>query len=448
MKKAVYVLIVLIIIFGGWLVSRIWVFEHNDENGDLVVQEPVDVPEATPEPEPEPEPCTEEEDRLREEELQAELAAKRELVIEESRSLFVRYFYEEAIALLNEDESLINNETQELEAEILAAMNSLVLFEGDIKHIFFRSLVINPEHIFSDPTVPARDFNEGYIFQSELLKILSQLLERGYVLYPVNSVFNRDDNGSIRRNDIYLPPGKIPLLLSLDDPSYRQNIATPNRIGFASRVVMDEYGELATEVPLPDGDVLVTYDGDVHLIVDAFVRNYPEFSYRGAKGIIGATGFMGIFGYDLDELIDEEIRQEVIAICEKFKENGWVFANHSYSHNRIGFWGPESNHNNIIWDMRMWRDIIEPITGPTNIFIAPFGFLLRGQGLQAILDNDYFIYCTIDNRQSIIMEDNHVVMGRIEIGGYNMARHATVLNENFFDVESVIDPNRPPVVSR
>jgi len=220
-----------------------------------------------------------------------------------------------------------------------------------------------------------------------------------------------------------------------------------HQAGFANRIIRDEHGEIATEVITPSGETIITYDGDVHVVLDAFVREHPEFSYRGHKGVIASTGYMGIFGYDLPDLRDSDTRQEVIAISEKFKENGWLFASHSYSHNRTGFWGPDSNPANIRRDIGRWKEEIEPLVGQTNLFIAPYGFLLRGEGMQVILDNGFDIYCTVDFNQPINVYDTHAVMGRIEIGGYSLVRWANTLNRDFFDVDYVKDSHRPPIIS-
>jgi len=388
-----------------------------------------------------------EEERLRAELLELEIIEKRAIILEESRQLARGYFYDEAITLLTSDQQLINHETQALEAEIQSQKDSLVLFDGTIKHIFFHSLILYPQNLFPNLSTPTGGYNEGFIYQSELFRLLPQLLERGYVLYNINDIFSKDENGVMRQNTIYLPPGKRPLVLSIDDPSYHYNKTAPRRYGFATREILDEHEELAPEVPTPSGEISVTYDGDVHIAVDAFVKEHPEFSYRGHKGAIASTGYMGIFGYDLNELQDSAIRQEVIAICDKFKENGWIFANHSYTHNRTGYWGPESNPNNIRYDVRRWRETIEPITGQTNLFIAPFGFLLRGEGMNVILENGYDIYCTVDFNQPIAVHSTHAVMGRIEIGGYSLVRYTNTLNRDFFDVASVKDSHRPPIIS-
>jgi len=362
---------------------------------------------------------------------------ERDRVLMQAENLARGYFYEEALQLLNENEELINDEIRELEARIVEEKNSLVRFEGQIKHIFFHSLILYPEYLFTDLTVPTGGYNEGFVFQSEFKRLLPQLLERGYVLYNINDIFGTDENGNMIQNDIYLPPGRRPLILSIDDPTYHYEA------GFANRMVLDENGELATEVITPDGEMIITHDGDIQLILNAFVEEHPEFSYRGHKGIIATTGFMGIFGHDLQT---EESISEAKAVVERLKETGWIFANHSFTHNRVGFWGPDTRVENIEWDIRRWREKMEPVVGSTNVFIAPFGYRLSGEAMNVIIRNGYNIYCTVDFRQNIEIFPNQVVMGRIEIGGFSLVRWRDRLNTYFFDVDTVIDPHRPPIL--
>jgi len=478
MKKAILVLLLLIVIIAAMFMTRIWVFDPKSSDDAGSDRDPVSdqTPGSGSKDDNEADRLAAEQreaerleaERLAEqqaaEQLALEIIERRAHVIEESRLLFRGYFYEEAIALLNMSDEIVNEETRALEQEIIAEMDSLVLFEdkNNIKHIFFHSLIIYPESADLFPGVPSSSgYNSGFIFQSEFNRVLPQLLERGYVLYSITDLFSKNENGVMQQNDIYLPPGKKPLILSIDDPSFhygqrwvsgtggnRGNFDRNRnpRAGFAHRIVFDEFGELATEVMTPQGEMIVTYDGDVQLILDAFVKEHPEFSYRGHKGVIAATGYMGIFGYDLIDLRNDETRQEVVSIVEKFKENGWLFASHSYSHNRTGFWGPESSAGNIRFDMNRWKEYMEPIVGQTNIFIAPFGYLLRGDAMQVIVDFGFDIYCTVDLQQPIHVYPTHVVQGRIEIGGYAMARWADTLNRDFFDVSYVMAPYRPPLI--
>ena len=448
MKKNIIILIALVAIVAAWLLTGFFDSAPDTDGGAEINQgaspelpvsgQAPDTANASPDQEQNDAAERLEAERLEAERLEAENAEKRRTILEQGELLFRGYYYEEALELLGGNRSLENQETKALEGKIAEAMSSLVRFDGEIKHIFFHSLILYPEHLFRDLSRPTGGYNEGFAYQSELIKMLPQLLERGYVLYNINDIFNKDENGNMTQRGIFLPPGKIPLVLSIDDPTYHYGV------GFANRMILDENGDLATEVITPTGETIVTYDGDVQLVVDSFVAEHPEFSFRGHKGIIAATGYMGIFGYDL---MTEESRDDAVAVSDKLKSNGWIFANHSYTHNRTGYWGPESNPANIRSDVRRWRERMEPIIGGTNVFIAPFGYTLRGEGMQVILDNGYDIYCNVDFNQRITVHPAYALMGRIEIGGYSLVRYSNTLTRDFFDVSSVIDAHRPPVLS-
>ena len=67
--------------------------------------------------------------------------------------------------------------------------------------------------------------------------------------------------------------------------------------------------------------------------------------------------------------------------------------------------------------------------------------------MEVIIDNGFDIYCNVDFSQRIVVYPGYAMMGRIEIGGYSLARKANQLNDEFFDVDTVRDPHRPPVLS-
>jgi len=373
-----------------------------------------------------------------EEEVESEeLVLRRAVILEEAEFLFRGYFYEEALELLNADETLINDETRELEARIIDEKENLVLFEGQVKHIFFHSLILYPEFLFPDLSIPTGGYNEGFVFQSEFIRMLPQLLERGFVLYNINDLFGVGEDGYMEQREIWLPPGRSPLILSIDDPTYHYGI------GFADRLLVDEDGNLRTEVITPAGESIITDDGDIQLILYDFVREHPEFSWRGHKGVIAATGFMGIFGYDL---LTEESRIEATLVAERLKEMGWLFANHSYTHNHgiSGWWAQDANLYNIRRDFSQWKERIEPIIGSTNILISPGGVVLPSHAMDVVIENGFNIYCSVDFNQNVTIFPDYILQGRIEIGGFSLMHWTDYLNEYFFDVESVIDPHRPP----
>jgi peptidoglycan/xylan/chitin deacetylase (PgdA/CDA1 family) len=291
-----------------------------------------------------------------------------------------------------------------------------------------------PEYLFPDLTKPGGLYAAGFVYLRELERILPQLLERGYILYNINDVFAKDENGIMRQKQMKLPKGKKPLILSVDDPSYHYGV------GFANRMILDKKGELATEVITPEGKTIITYDGDVELVVNNFIKEHPEFSYRGAKGIVASTGYLGFFGHKLNT---EESRQQAAAVADKLKETGWLFASHSFGHNNMGYWGSNSNPYNIARDTREWKNTIGAIVGETKIFISPFGHILSRESMEVILNNGFDIYCSVALNQEIFVYDRYALMSRTEIGGYVFDYAKETIDKLFFDVDSVKDKHRP-----
>ena len=316
---------------------------------------------------------------------------------------------------------------------------ALVPYEGELRHIFFHSLIVYPEMVFDDLTTPMGGYNSGFAEKAELERLLPQLYERGYVLYDLNECFEKVD-GKMRRKEILLPPGKIPLILSVDDVAYAYGP------GWARKLFVDETGALMYEVPNPQGGVDVIPDGDVMGVVDAFVAEHPDFSWNGHKGTIALTGFQGAFGYgDYDDpLCGEQIR----TVAQALKAEGWSFASHSYTHNSgvYGFWGAGCVPDKIRYDVNKWVDRVTPWIGETNLFIAPFGYRASGEALQHVLNAGFDIYCTVDDHVVNEVFDDYALMSRIEIGGYSLRMYKEMLNELFFDPDTVLDTaGRPPL---
>ena len=291
-------------------------------------------------------------------------------------------------------------------AAIQAEVASLVPFAGDIPHIFFHSLIVYPEMIFKDKTTPMGGYNAGFSEKAELLKILPQLYERGYVLYDLNECWDRVD-GKMTRKEILLPPGKTPLILSVDDVAYAYGK------GYAQALTVTEDNRLVYLVGNPEGETEEMPDGDVMGVVDLFVAEHPDFSYRGHKGTIALTGFQGAFGYSYET---DDGAAEIRKVVAALKADGWNFASHSYTHNRKNFYGPGCTEANIAYDINKWIATAVPCLGETRLFIAPFGYRVKQPALQHILDAGFNIYCTVGTSVYNELNDDYALMSRIEIG--------------------------------
>lgn len=347
-----------------------------------------------------------------------------------------QYDYDRALEALSAP-AIQNKQVAGEIQKIKALKESLVPYEGDIRHIFFHSLIVYPEMIFRDRETPMGGYNAGFSEKAELEKMLPQLYERGYVLYDLAECFELR-NGEMARKEILLPPGKQPLILSVDDVAYAYGD------GYAQKLTVKEDGSLVNLVKNPQGVTEEMPDGDVFGVVDAFVREHPDFSYRGHKGTLAMTGYQGAFGFSFDTPSD---REAIRAVAAALRADGWSFASHSYTHNRDNFFGPESKPENIEYDTNKWVSNVAPFFGPTELFIAPFGYRVQQPGLQYILDAGFRVYCTVDRDVVNELHDDYALMSRIEIGGYSMTYYRDVLCEKFFNVDEVFDAaGRPPVI--
>ena len=138
--------------------------------------------------------------------------------IAQAEKLAKGYFYDEAIALMT---GLTSAEAQAKLAEYQALKAGLVKYTGQTYHVFFHSLIIDTDLAFDDKGHPASGYNEWMTTQSEFKKMLPLFLENDFVLYDITWMCEYDEaTGKVKQKDIYLPEGKKPLVISVDDVNY------------------------------------------------------------------------------------------------------------------------------------------------------------------------------------------------------------------------------------
>lgn len=359
------------------------------------------------------------------------------------------YYYEEALALLQADPTLITETTDDAiklkMAEIEKEKASLIKYEGPIHHVFFHSLIVYPELAFDNKGHSAEGYNMWMTTVSEFKKMLPILMGKGYVLYPLAEYIENDpvEADKVILKDIYLPPGKIPLVISIDDVNY-YDYMKPD--GFANRLVVGEDNRVWTEVITPEGDITVTRDGDVMPILDDFVEENPEFSWRGTKGVMAVTGYQGALGYRITDNLpqEEEWKEQVKEIADIMKADGWLFACHSYTHNGY-FRTGAITLKQMKYDADRWNEKIAPYVGKTNIYISPFGVKFKDQDprYRYLVEQGFNIYCPVGNDKRIYENRDNIVMPRINLDGYTMNKRPEEVKRYYFDVAEVIDPARP-----
>lgn len=233
----------------------------------------------------------------RQEKEAAQEASARDELMAEAELKAAQYDYDGAIKLLKEDSSYEENtEFQDAVKEYEETKASCVAWPlEEITHIFYHTLIKDPSKAF-DGDYKEADYNQVMTTIDEFNKITQIMYEKGYVLVSVKDMAKVDEDGTMTPGEILLPPGKIPFVLSQDDVCYYHYM---DGDGYASKLIVDEDGKIRNEYVEKDGTVSVG-DYDMVPLIDRFVEKHPDFSYKGAKGIVALTGYNGILGYRTD----------------------------------------------------------------------------------------------------------------------------------------------------
>ena len=305
-------------------------------------------------------------------------------LIAQADRIAMGYDYDKAAELINssgldlEDsrmkEALARYESQKA-ALVPADMNA-------VTHIFFHSLIMDTSKAF-DGDSDSANYNSVMTTKDEFLKILEDMYQKGYVLVRIHDVAYEapDENGNVRfvKGSVMLPEGKKPFVMSQDDVCYYPYM---DGDGFAKRVVIGEDGKPTCEMVMDDG---TTSTGSYDLIplLEDFIQEHPDFSYKGARAIIAFTGYEGILGYRTASSYQnspayEADREQAARVAQCLTDNGWELASHSWGHLHLGVAdGPQAgfaiDEERFRTDTDKWEAEVESLIGPTDIILYPYG---------------------------------------------------------------------------
>ncbi len=342
--------------------------------------------------------------------------------------------------------SIADYETKKSKCDPFGAYESAT----EINHIFFHSLIYDTEKAFN--SYEANGYNYYMTTVSEFKEMMRQMYESGYVLVSIHDVVQQvekeDGTISFEEGNIMLPPDKKPFVLSQDDVNYYDYM---DGDGFASRVVIDQNGRPSTEIILEDGTSQIG-DYDMIPVLESFIEEHPDFSYKGARGIIALTGYEGALGYRTDPTSSnletyEHDKQTVIQVANVMREYGWEFACHSNGHRDMA----ESSQGFLESDTKSWLENVGALVGETDIYIYPFGIDVQS-GIKPY-DNEKYkylkasgfnIFCGVEAKPWMQINKDYVRMQRRPLDGQAMLMYPDRLAD-LFDLSTVIDPSRPPI---
>ena len=391
-------------------------------------------------------------------------AAQPEDILAEASRMAAGYDYDSAIGLLRsctaeDPEGKLASAITEYEAN-RAALRPVDL--SRVTHVFFHPLIMDESKAF-DGEYTEKGYNQVMTTREEFLKILQSMYDRGFVLVRLHDMAEEAEADGVTRmvkKEILLPEGKQAFVLSEDDVCYYDYMEGD---GFASRMIIGEDGYPTCEMKLADGST-VTGSYDLVPILEDFIREHPDFSYRGARGVLAFTGYQGILGYRTASSYQEtspsyeEDRKAAAAVAACLREHGWELASHSWGHRDLG----NIEYASFQSDCDKWEEEVESLIGPTDIILFPFGadvgtwhpYSEDNTRYQYLHELGFRYFCNVDSSQYWVQfGSDYLRQGRRNLDGYRMWRDIVSEEEgssrkleDLFHAEDVFSPNRPTPV--
>ena len=402
------------------------------------------------------------ESQLNEEER---LAIEAQQLLEEAALLAAGYDYDAAIAKLETYSGNISEHTEITMrlSQYKQAINSLISYNdpASIPNLSFHMLIADPSRAFTNQRFGGQ-YNKNFVTVDEFQKILEQLYANNYVLVEFEHCVAETVTGdtvTYSAKPVLLPDGKKPIMITETMVNYYNYMIDGNDdgvpdkdgAGFASRLVVDDLtGNIQAEMVNASGET-VRGDYDLVPILEKFIEEHPDFSYRGARAILAVTGDEGIFGYRINSSVkntkgEDYYNKEVEGakkIVAALREKGYEIACYTYGNINYG----DKSATDIQADIASWKMEIMPVVGnlDTLVFakssdIASTGTytgskynVLAGAGFRYFIGNG--------TAPSGEVNASYVRQKRIMVTGQYMAHTATMYT-HYFDAKTVLNGTR------
>lgn len=377
-------------------------------------------------------------------------------IMSEAAELAANYDYEGAIEKLDSFPDIANYPDMSTKrAEYVNAMNSLVEYKdySQIPNLSFHVLIADPARAFSDEELGGK-YNQNFVTIDEFSKILEQLYANNYVLVDFDDFVSVGQTVSgtdqYEATSIFLPQGKKPLMLTETMVNYFEymvdsnadGVADAGGAGFANKLVLDENGDIKAEY-IDSSNNTLTGNYDFVPILEDFIKEHPDFSYRGARAILAVTGSQGIFGYRCNTSyvstkgndFYEQEKAGAIAIVEALKAKGYRLACYTYENKDYR----NLNSAGITADLQSWTQQIAPIIGNIDTFVFAQASDLSdytGASFNVMYQTGFRYFISNGKEPSTEVNNTYVHQKRLMVTGETMVWY----KERFTD-KGLFDPN-------
>ena len=401
-----------------------------------------------------------EQQKAQQESIAAEqLATEGVKLLERAAVLAQGYDYDGAIEVID---SYAGEQSQEMiakRAEYINAKTALVEHQDPtlIPNLSFHVLIADMNRAIADQEFGG-SYNRNFVSTAEFEKILDQLYMNNYVLVNFDSFVGTGSvDGTTQVYDempIWLPEGKKPVMITETMVNYFGYMIDSNEDGtpdsggggFASRLVVDDNGDIKAEY-VDENNVTQVGNYDLVPILEDFIAEHPDFSYRGARATLAVCGYEGIFGYRIQsETIAKKgndfYNQEVVGatkIVEALRNKGYRLACYTFDNKDYS----NISADQVNQDIQQWKSQIAPVIGEVDTIVFARGKdigdytggkfeVLHSNGFRYMLKSGDAPYTEINN--------TYVRQTRLMVTGENMVSKATMFTSTgLFDPNTVLD---------
>lgn len=386
-------------------------------------------------------------------------------ILSEAALLAAGYDYEAAIDKLN---TFTGDTTKYTEftlraSEYAQALNTLVAHNDpdEVANLSFHVLIADPSRAFTNEKFGGK-YNMNFVTIDEFQLILEQLYANDYVLVNmtdfVDEVTGNDGTVTYSSKSLMLPDGKKPIMITETMVNYFNYMidgnddGTPDKdgAGFASRLVLDGSGNIKAEMVDASGNTVVG-NYDLVPILEDFIAEHPDFSYRGARATLAVTGNEGIFGYrtsaDVATSKGQEYYDQQVAgakqIVSALTDAGYTIACYTYANRAYA----SDSATAIQEDIDKFTKEVLPITGPVDTIvyaqmsdIASAG-AYSGSKYNVLKEAGYRYFIGNGNKATTDIYAEYVRQNRLMVTGANMYYSSTTFS-SYFDSKSVLNSQR------
>lgn len=375
--------------------------------------------------------------------------------LEQAAELAMVYNYDDAITVLDnflnsvEDTTAFTKLTAQ-RSEYLTIKNQLVVHQDPalIPNLSFHVLIHDMAKAKLDEQWGGM-YNRNFVTTSEFTKILGELYNNNYVLVDFNT-FTTNNNGTILAKTFALPEGKKPIMITQTLVNYFAYMTDHDKngepdadTGFAYRLVVTDSGDIKAEYK--DASGVQVGDFDLVPILETFLKEHPDFSYKGARATLAVTGSEGIFGYRINSSytadFSQTYRDEQIAgakkLVEALRSKGYTLACNSYDNKDY----KQLNANQIQNELQQWAQQITPVIGNVDVFVFAQKSDLsdyNGNAFNIMTTSGFRYFVSNANSPSTEVNTTYVRQKRLMVTGNSMAWQQDMFN-GIFDPNSVID---------